>query len=623
MKLKSVTVQNFLSYGPEVVIPLDITGLVLIVGDNKDAEKADSNGVGKSGLLHAIAYGLWGRTVYGQKADEVIHNGVNKNCKVKLTIEDDNTIYEVIRTRACSSETKPNDLVLIKDNIDISASTIDETQNKINSIVGMTFEIFTALMPGCGVEIATLTDKEIKELLEAILKTNELSIAHEIALERYKKLDKEISVNLTTIASKESYLEECNTRINEYEEKSNSFENDKQAEIDQLDKELAQLSHTNLEELKEQILKDVKKQVNLKKLLAKALELLAKNNTSKINLNLEFANKNSKLCTQLKDFIQRKNNLLKLRECPTCYSTVCDTHKDEVLKGFEEAIKNITHEIELLDADENARQFKLEELTKKYDKNKSILEAEISLLEKRISSNKEKYSKAEQINFQISVLTNQVEISRSRVNTFINLIEKERIKQSILESEIALMKVDVLSNKEHLAILEYWVKSFSPSGIRSYMIDTVVPYLNDRVKYYSDLLTSGDIGVFFNTKTSQKNGKIVEKFNIEVTQKYGANQFKGISKGEKARANLIISLALGDLANLRASKKLSFRFFDEVFDCIDSTGCEAVCNLLTLCTEQYYSIYVITHKDEFKKLFNKKIVVTKHNGFSNIKEIEE
>jgi len=150
------------------------------------------------------------------------------------------------------------------------------------------------------------------------------------------------------------------------------------------------------------------------------------------------------------------------------------------------------------------------------------------------------------------------------------------------------------------------------------MLKQVAPILNDRAAVYCKLLTDGEMTIVFQTEKELKNGTVKEDFNILVEQENGAGLYRGISGGEKARADLVISLVLGDLASFRANKQIPFRFMDEAFEKVDDTGLEAVVTLLEAQKENYETIFVVTHKNELKQHFKDTITVTKQKGISTI-----
>ena len=134
MKFGNLHIDNFLSF-TSTVLCLDKLGLVCLLGENQDAPLNDNNGSGKSAVLEAIVWCLWGKTIRGLKDDEVVNLTVGKNCKVSLDIEDEGVTYTIVRSRLMEGK-KPNDLVLLVDGKNASQRKL-ATQDKINQILGM------------------------------------------------------------------------------------------------------------------------------------------------------------------------------------------------------------------------------------------------------------------------------------------------------------------------------------------------------------------------------------------------------------------------------------------------------------------------------------------------------
>jgi DNA repair exonuclease SbcCD ATPase subunit len=150
------------------------------------------------------------------------------------------------------------------------------------------------------------------------------------------------------------------------------------------------------------------------------------------------------------------------------------------------------------------------------------------------------------------------------------------------------------------------------------MLDYITPILNDRAKYYAELLTNGELMVSFSTKSTLKSGQEKDKFAIACQQAHGADSYKGSSAGERARADLVIAMALGDLAQFRTAKQLPWRFLDEPFESIDRSGTEAIVRLLNDQKTRYRTVFVVTHKPDFKELFSQQITIIKENGISTL-----
>jgi DNA repair exonuclease SbcCD ATPase subunit len=196
--------------------------------------------------------------------------------------------------------------------------------------------------------------------------------------------------------------------------------------------------------------------------------------------------------------------------------------------------------------------------------------------------------------------------------------KEELVKKT--EDTIANHQTVMDQAAQEAKLCSFWVNGFSPSGLRSFMLDYVTPILNDRAKYYSELLTNGEMTVTFSTKSTLKSGTEKDKFSITCQQAHGSASYRGSSAGERARADLVIAMALGDLAQFRTTKQLPWRFLDEPFESIDRSGTEAIVKLLNDQKSRYKTVFVVTHKPDFKEMFSQQITIVKENGKSTLYE---
>ena len=142
MKLLKVQAQNFLSL-KDVNIDLDNKGLVLIKGKNLDNTSIDSNGSGKSSIVEALVYALYGRTIRGLKGDSVIHKLSKKNMKVALVIEDDNgDLYLIERYRKHSTHKTKS--FIYKNDTDITPKSELDLNTFISDLIQMDYLTFTS-----------------------------------------------------------------------------------------------------------------------------------------------------------------------------------------------------------------------------------------------------------------------------------------------------------------------------------------------------------------------------------------------------------------------------------------------------------------------------------------------
>lgn len=126
--IKEVTAKNFLSW-KDLEFKLN-AGVTLIDGWNEDDQT--SEGSGKSAILNAIAWCLYGKIPKDANIDDVIKEG-EKSCAVEVWF-DDGTVIQ--RTR------KPNALSMTRDGKRIVGKDSNETQSLINEYIALSFETF-------------------------------------------------------------------------------------------------------------------------------------------------------------------------------------------------------------------------------------------------------------------------------------------------------------------------------------------------------------------------------------------------------------------------------------------------------------------------------------------------
>jgi DNA repair exonuclease SbcCD ATPase subunit len=156
IKLLSLSLKNFMSYGQSVTtINLDFTDPTLIIGRNLDAMvngQVDSNGSGKTTIINALAWGLYGKPIAKISQDGLINNINKKNLEVTIIFSKNGNYYEIKRFRKNKSlggdgitlkESKTLDFTDIKSTAEDSIAHANE---QIKNIIGMPFDIFTRIV---------------------------------------------------------------------------------------------------------------------------------------------------------------------------------------------------------------------------------------------------------------------------------------------------------------------------------------------------------------------------------------------------------------------------------------------------------------------------------------------
>jgi len=625
-----------------VSLPLDGQGLVLLLGENRDASKASSNGAGKSALLDALCWCLWGKTIRGKKDDGVVRRDVGRDCKVVVEWLDGDSHYRVTRYRLHTGPEakKPNDVVFEVNGETDDGAGMAKTQERIIEALGLSFRTFQAMMPGAGVKVAELTDGGVKELLETLLQMDVISKAQDITKKKLAAISEDLLNKRRKVQQLETKAAEYRELIQTYSEAQKSFEEDKRKEV--LD---VQAKIGDLLDRREQVLVRVKAKEEAQKTLdnvtARASTLRDEKRAALIaekqhNIILAEYNANSRetiagLKTELRLLNDKITKLKGLGDvCDHCGQTISGEYKSQQTVRnqavYEKALENCTDVTARINESRIALEANCraaETTVKKLSEDIALLNNQAMELKATITDGEYAQREADDLWVQMGSLSELQDEIVARTAPFKGLIanavdNEYEITAESLEIKAAIKDLEVTEEN-----LKFWVEGFSARGLRSLMLQHVTPILNSRVKYYADILTDSEMTINFSTERQLRSGKTKEEFTVQVIQKDGDDSYCGSSSGERAKADLAIAFALGDLAQLRANKRISFRFLDEPFESIDATGHESIVRLLNEQRLQYSTVFCITHKESFQQLFPKAFKVVKENGVSRLEQAHE
>ena len=221
--IKSVSIKNFFSYGPqEIVIDLSGNGTTSISG---------CNGVGKSTIIEAMLFALYGKTRQEKVAD-VVNRNIGKDCKVSVEfVGDDDEVYKVLRYRAHT--THKDKVYLFKGDKDISSKNTSDTNEQIIDYFGMPYVAFvnsTVFSTEFYSNFFAANNTDRLNIFENILSLKEISYFYE----EVKKIIKEIEE--VEIESKMKYTE-SNTKVEAAQENLDTYNKQAKEKLLQLKSE--------------------------------------------------------------------------------------------------------------------------------------------------------------------------------------------------------------------------------------------------------------------------------------------------------------------------------------------------------------------------------------------------
>jgi DNA repair exonuclease SbcCD ATPase subunit len=638
MKLLWVRMANFLSYGaPAQMVELDSRGLIAVLGKNDDSQGADSNGAGKSSVMEAIVWALYGETMRGYRGDAVVNRTNGEDCCVSLSLQDGETNYLVRRWRKRRAK-KPNDLELVVNGRCVSQGTMADTQALVTTLVGMDFSTFTqSVMMWHGTRpFSAMTDREQKSVLEDILQIDQLSRAKDVVKRR-------ISAGQQALTAAQSESAMVGRQIQDTTATLGKLRTQQQQHSTLVAQRRRQLQRKKAD--CEGRIEEVYTNTGLDKLLAlqenlreKEAQLGKRRNhvqTQRLEATRKYAHQRAQLARvegaaqgQIAQFQQAIETLDSLvgKPCPTCHQVLPLEAAESSADLWERETKRLRSETLVQTGTSLAKLEKAErtELAR-LDADEAATSTEWEALTAQSQNTAEAVRKRQaslalicQLEQQAWAFQQEIEQLSEEADPYSSLIADATAQLAAARKELRRVNYQVRSLGIELEHLVYWNHGFGNRGLKSYLMDNVVPFLTERAQSYADVLSGGDLKIEFSTQSQLANGEWRDKFQVSAINEQGADVYHGNSDGERRRIDIAVGWALADLAATRAKKSIRFRGLDEPFEHLDETGEDLVIKLLHKVLPQYETILCVTHSTHLRDQFPEEIMVTFENGFSKI-----
>ena len=543
---------------------LNDTKLTLVLGNNLDLGGDGSrNGTGKTTLVNALSYGLFGLPLTNIKRDNLINKTNGKHMLVTIDFILNRRHYRIERGR------KPNIFKFYVNDVDKTNET-DEgqgegklTQIQIDKLLGMSHNMFKHIMALNTYTEPFLSLKQndqrnlIEELLGITLLSEKASLLKDLVRETKEK-HKEEEYRIGGIQQANEQIE--NT-IKDLQRRSDLWDRKHNEQIEDLKSKLLKLSEVDI---------DVELQAH------KDLEAYSELQRKTSQLDANIAQLNTKITKLNKDLETLRNTT-----CYTCNQPLADDVHNDLLKDKEQTVKEHTEQLD---------QYKSER-------------ENLGELGKQPTTHYDKISDAYNHKTTLDTLSNQLESKLTETNTYIDQIES--LKSEGLQ-EIKWNTINHLNDlKEHQEFLLKLLTN-KDSFIRKKIIDQNLAYLNTRLKYYLQKLGLPHLVKFLNDMT------------VEITEHGRDLDFDNLSRGERNRLILGLSFSFRDIFE-SMNTPINLMFIDELIDSgMDTNGVEsALAELKKITRERNKNIFLISHKDELVGRVNDILNVVKEDGFTS------
>ncbi|HCD1080740.1 MULTISPECIES: AAA family ATPase [Klebsiella/Raoultella group] len=637
MKFLTLEVENFMALA-NAKVELDQRGLVLIQGVNAGDSSAASNGAGKSTLMNSLMWCIYGETSHGVKGDDVLSTGHEKNCRVKVTIEDEGKRYAIIRHRK-HKEFK-NRLIVRGEDGDMTKGKDSLTQEFVERLIGASKEVFMAsiyasqeAMP----DLPGMSDKNLKTIVEEAAGVDRLTKAYAIARERANAAAARMETTKTKMDACLSLVESAQNELESAKTSSEAWERDRSERLDVARADLvgAEVTLTEVEmelrSLPEQI-RDTENAIGKEreKLASKeehdAKLVKVRGAITDIRASIRITENIQKEAMQRARAFKVKAEEVNTKvgePCPTCGKAYCVEDLSTVKESFVEQARSEISQAQASAASVAKYQEHLEKALKiesalvASTPDVSAIISRIEQLTKELGTLRHREKEVVAVEALVARARSEVDRITKEINPFLAVIKRHEESLAANKSNYGVLKTELKNIQEQALLLDKARQVYSPAGVRSHILTSVTPFLNAQTAEYLNTLSDGNIVAEWSTMESTKKGEWRDKFNISVRKIGASKTFQTLSGGEKRKVRIACSLALQDLVASRASKNIELFIGDEIDDALDTAGLERLMGILEAKARERGTVMIISHK-EMKSWFRETITVEVKEGRSYV-----
>ena len=564
---RNVRWKNLLSTGNYFTeINLSNTANTLVVGEN---------GSGKSTMLDALCFGLFGKPFRDINKPQLLNSINNKECVVEVELDTGNKSYKIRRG------IKPNifEIFCNGELLNQEAASRDYQEFLEKFILKLNYKSFTQIVilgSASFTPFMQLKAADRREIIEDLLDIQIFSTMNGLVKERLSSnkehtADKKHEIDLVQqkYDMQKKHIDELKQNN---EDKVNEYVNEIQLHSDTVSSLLSNVATLTSETEKLQLVVASKIDTETKVKKITKLESQIESNLSKFRKDISFFQSHD--------------------DCPTCRQAIASSFKEEELGNLSTKVAECEHGLTELEKKLNEEQEKLNSIneTQKLINQKQV---EIATANTTIT----------ETNKMIARLQKLIdELKNSKVVTD---LEEQRLKElkdslSTLQSNLK----DLIEEKSYYEVASALLKD---TGIKTKIVKQYLPVINKLVNKY---LASLDFFVNFNLDESFKE-TIKSRHRDEFT-------YNNFSEGEKQRIDMALMLTWRAVAKLKNSSNTNLLILDETFDSsLDANGTEELMKILHML--EGVNLFVISHKgDILQDKFMNVIKFSKEKNFSRI-----
>jgi len=570
IKFNTIRYKNFLSTGDNwTEIALNKCNHTLIVGQN---------GAGKSTMLDAISYGLFGRSHRNIKKAQLINSINDKGMRVEVEFDIGAKSYKVVRGL------KPVKFEIYVDGNMINQNSHNKEYQKVleQNILKLnhkTFHQVVVLGSSSFIPFMQLSAMNRRDVIEDLLDIGVFSKMNTILKERNSVLREKINQIYHSIEINETKTEAQKKYIRDMSNMNSVAKKQKEENIAESMREVERLVKENAD--CQTLASDISDEIAPK--IKEANEMLAQ----LTSYESEFK---TKIKTLVKDTKFYENN----DHCPTCDQDIGEELKENKLT---EARKKAS-ELQSGSVKVQSERVKVTETLEELNQRQMVVQENLQKVQVNIQTIQTHNSNADKARAEIENLSDS-HSDLSKANDEFDVLTKEY--HALIDG-----RNKMTDQSAYNSVVSEMLKD---TGIKTKVIKQYLPVINKMVNQYLSIL---DFYVHFD---------LDEKFEETIRSRHRDSfSYDSFSEGEKQRIDLALLFSWRQVAKMKNSISTNLLILDETFDSsLDEAGIDNLMKIIHTLGDDT-NVFIISHKGEMLDgKFESKIEFVKKKNFSTIK----
>jgi len=543
---------------------------------NKSTLIVGENGAGKSTILDALCFGLYGKPFRKINKPQLLNAINQKGLEVQIEFDIGRNEYKVVRGM------KPNifEIYLNGEIINQNAEVKEYQEMFERNILKLNFKSFSQIVilgSASFVPFMQLPAAHRRDVIEDLLDIQVFSTMNNLLKERVLENKNLLVENDFQIKSSAEKIELHKKHVESLKQNNDELIEQKRIKIQEYKNQSAAV---------EEEIGHIQGLINTISETSSEYEPLTKKYNEMNELYRKMYERSVKLIKENKFYEDHDN-------CPTCKQGISHEYKDHVLNDNTSVIDQISEGLGDMQRKMSALQAKIDVCVEALNQIQKHQET-ISDNNIKIRTNKQFIKGLEEEIQSLQSHTKHIDAGNEQIKEL-----KDALKKCLD------LKEELVDNKRTLDVAAALLKD---SGIKTKIIKQYVPVMNKLINKY---LASMDFFVKIELNENFEE-TIKSRFRDEFT-------YESFSEGEKMRIDLALLFTWRAVAKLRNSASTNLLIMDEVFDSsLDNSGTDEFLKIIQTITSDT-NIFIISHKgDQLYDKFHSVIRFEKHKNFSRM-----